>query len=73
MSALPSIFISFDEKQNDTAIHYTRGADKDGQSLVALRNGTNIGRAQGRIGNVLRLNGFHAGAVVGNFPSHPLK
>ena len=73
MPALPFIFLSFDEKQNDTAIHYTRGADKDGQSLVALRNGAIVGRTQGRIGNVLHLNGFHAGAVVGNFPSHPLK
>ena len=74
VSALPSIFISFDEKQNDTAITYTRGADSDGQSVVALRNGAKVGRTQGRIGNVLRLNGFNIGVVVGNFPvPNPLK
>ena len=54
-------------------MHYTRGTDKDGNSMLILKSGANTGLTKGRIGNVLHLNGIDAGAVVGNFPSHPLK
>ena len=52
---------------------YTRGTDKDGNSRLILKSGATTGVTKGRFGNVLRLNGINAGAVVGDFRKHPLK
>ena len=73
VSALPHVLISFEERHNETAINYTRGRDEDGNSLMILRHGANVGESRERTGNVLSLNGFDASAVIGNFPSTPIK
>lgn len=59
--------------ENATTIVYTIGADKKGNSLVELKNGANVVQSRDRVGNVLSINGFYAGAIVGDFSSHPLK
>ena len=54
-------------------MRYDRGVDTAGKSIVTLSNQANIGPSIGRLGNVLRLSGIDAGAVVGKFENHPLK
>ena len=72
-ATLPTIFISFENAITNKKVNYDRGVDSAGNSIVVLKNQANIGPTSGRLGNVLRLSGIDAGAVVGKFVNHPLK
>ena len=73
MPRLPDIYISFEDSVNSTTVNYTRGKDQNGRSVLYLNNRADVGKTSGRVGNVLRLTDFGAGASLGNFQSHPLK
>ena len=45
----------------------------NGNSVVMMMNGANIGTSTGRPGNVLRMTGTNAGADAGYFNGHNLK
>ena len=72
-NSVPTIFIAFENEIPNKRVRYDRGVDTAGNSIVTLTNQANIGPSIGRLGNVLRLSGIDAGAVVGKFESHPLK
>ena len=71
VQGLPHVFISVEERHNETAINYTRGRDEDGNSLMILRHGANVGESRERTGNVLSLDGFDAGAGCRKFSKYP--
>ena len=58
---------------DSTKSPYDRGTDKNGNSVVTMMNGANIGTSTGRPGNVLRMTGTKAGADAGYFKGHNLK
>ena len=72
---LPHIYISFEKlvDGDSTKTPYDRGEDMNGNSIVILKNGANIGTSGGRPGKVLRMTGTQTGADAGYFQDHYLK
>lgn len=45
----------------------------EGNSVVTMKQGSNIGTSPGRRGKVLRITGTNAGATIGYFYNHNIK